>query len=218
MKNLTAIAGRDMYIHCHVIGYPYYSIKWFKNSNLLPFNDRQRAFENNGTLKLLNVQKELDEGEYSCHVLVQPQLFKNQSVHVTVKVPPFIQPFEFPRYSIGHRVFVPCVVRSGDLPISITWEKDGKPINASLGVTIDNIDFTSSMRISNLQRVHNGTYTCIAQNDAAVVKYQSQLIVRVPPRFKVQPQDQDGIYGKSVILNCSADGEPRPTIEWKYSK
>lgn len=93
-------------------------------------------------------------------------------------VPPFIQPFEFPRYSIGHRVFVPCVVRSGDLPISITWEKDGKPINASLGVTIDNIDFTSSLRISNLQRVHNGTYTCIAQNDAAVVKYQSQLIVR----------------------------------------
>uniref|UniRef100_A0A671KH95 Down syndrome cell adhesion molecule homolog n=1 Tax=Sinocyclocheilus anshuiensis TaxID=1608454 RepID=A0A671KH95_9TELE len=218
MKNLTAIAGRVMYIHCHVIGYPYYSIKWYKNSNLLPFNDRQRAFENNGTLKLLNVQKELDEGEYSCHVLVQPQLFKNQSVHITVKVPPFIQPFEFPRYSIGHRVFVPCVVRSGDLPISITWEKDGKPINASLGVTIDNIDFTSSMRISNLQRVHNGTYTCIAQNDAAVVKYQSQLIVRVPPRFKVQPQDQDGIYGKSVILNCSADGEPRPTIEWKYSK
>ncbi|XP_026871258.2 Down syndrome cell adhesion molecule a isoform X2 [Electrophorus electricus] len=218
MKNLTAIAGRDTYIHCHVIGYPYYSIKWYKNSNLLPFNDRQRAFENNGTLKLLNVQKELDEGEYACHVLVQPQLFKNQSVHVTVKVPPFIQPFEFPRYSIGHRVFVPCVVRSGDLPISINWEKDGKPINASLGVTIDNIDFTSSLRISNLQRVHNGTYTCIARNDAAVVKYQSQLIVRVPPRFKVQPKDQDGIYGKAVILNCSADGEPRPTIEWKYSK
>lgn len=158
-------------------------------------------------------------------------------------VPPFIQPFEFPRYSIGHRVFVPCVVRSGDLPISINWEKDGKPINASLGVTIDNIDFTSSMRISNLQRVHNGTYTCIARNDAAVVKYQSQLIVRgnsessllilllyfvllnmdflfcaVPPRFTIQPKDQDGIYGKAVILNCSADGEPRPTIEWKYSK
>ncbi|GAA6111563.1 Down syndrome cell adhesion molecule a, partial [Tachysurus ichikawai] len=218
MKNLTAIAGRDTYIHCHVVGYPYYSIKWYKNSNLLPFNDRQRAFENNGTLKLLNVQKELDEGEYACHVLVQPQVFKNQSVHVTVKVPPFIQPFEFPRYSIGHRVFVPCVVRSGDLPISINWEKDGKPINASLGVTIDNIDFTSSLRISNLQRVHNGTYTCIARNDAAVVKYQSQLIVRVPPRFTVQPKDQDGIYGKAVILNCSADGEPRPTIEWKYSK
>uniref|UniRef100_A0A670KFQ0 Cell adhesion molecule DSCAM n=1 Tax=Podarcis muralis TaxID=64176 RepID=A0A670KFQ0_PODMU len=186
MKNITAIAGRDTFIHCRVIGYPYYSIKWYKNSNLLPFNHRQVAFENNGTLKLSDVQKEVDEGEYTCNVLVQPQLSTSQSVHVTVKVPPFIQPFE--------------------------------PIPASLGVTIDNIDFTSSLRISNLSLMHNGNYTCIARNDAAAVEHQSQLIVRVPPRFVVQPSDQDGIYGKAVILNCSAEGYPVPTIVWKYSK
>lgn len=103
MKNLTAIAGWDMYIHCHVIGYPYYSIKWFKNSNLLPFNDRQRAFENNGTLKLLNVQKELDEGEYSCHVLVQPQLIKNQSVHITVKGSDIKKTCKCSSYMVPHR-------------------------------------------------------------------------------------------------------------------
>lgn len=85
MKNITAIAGRDTYIHCRVIGYPYYSIKWYKNANLLPFNHRQVAFENNGTLKLSDVQKEVDEGEYTCNVLVQPQLSTSQSVHVTVK-------------------------------------------------------------------------------------------------------------------------------------
>nr|XP_020140282.1 Down syndrome cell adhesion molecule [Microcebus murinus] len=88
MKNITAIAGRDTYIHCRVIGYPYYSIKWYKNSNLLPFNHRQVAFENNGTLKLSDVQKEVDEGEYTCNVLVQPQLSTSQSVHVTVKGKP----------------------------------------------------------------------------------------------------------------------------------
>lgn len=43
------------------------------------------AFENNGTLKLSDVQKEVDEGEYTCNVLVQPQLSTSQSVHVTVK-------------------------------------------------------------------------------------------------------------------------------------
>lgn len=74
-----------MYIHCRVIGYPYYSIKWYKDSNLLPYNHRQRAFENNGTLKLFDVQKEVDEGEYTCNVLVQPQLSTHQSVYVTVK-------------------------------------------------------------------------------------------------------------------------------------
>lgn len=40
----------------------------------------------------------------------------------------------------------------------------------------------------------------------------------MPPRFVVQPSDQDGIYGKAVILNCSAEGYPVPTIVWKYSK
>ncbi|XP_029434880.1 Down syndrome cell adhesion molecule isoform X2 [Rhinatrema bivittatum] len=218
MKNITAIAGRDTYIHCRVIGYPYYSIKWYKNSNLLPFNHRQVAFENNGTLKLSDVQKNVDEGEYTCNVLVQPQLSTSQSVHVAVKVPPFIQPFESQRFSIGQRVFIPCVVVSGDLPITITWQKDGRPIPASLGVTIDNIDFTSSLRIFNLSLMHNGNYTCIARNEAAAVEHQSQLIVRVPPRFVVQPSDQDGIYGKAVILNCSAEGYPVPTIVWKYSK
>eukprot|EP00061_Rhincodon_typus_P003229 g19585.t1 len=85
MKNITAIAGRDTYIHCRVIGYPYYSIKWYKNSKLLPFNHRQVAYGNNGTLKLSDVQKDVDEGEYICTVLVQPQLTTSQSVYVAVK-------------------------------------------------------------------------------------------------------------------------------------
>lgn len=93
-------------------------------------------------------------------------------------VPPYIQPFEFQRFTIGQRVFIPCVVMSGDRPLDITWQKDGRPIPTSLGVTVDNIDFTSSLRISNLTPDHNGNYTCIARNEAAVVEHQSQLIVR----------------------------------------
>lgn len=84
MKNITAIAGRDAFVHCRVIGYPYYSIKWYKNSALLPFNHRQRAFENNGTLKLSNVQQ-VDAGEYNCKVMVQPNKMESQSVHVRVR-------------------------------------------------------------------------------------------------------------------------------------
>lgn len=67
---------------------------------------------------------------------------------------------------------------SGDRPLDITWQKDGRPIPASLGVTVDNIDFTSSLRINNLTPDHNGNYTCIARNEAAAVEHQSQLIVR----------------------------------------
>ncbi|KAK7882901.1 hypothetical protein WMY93_029075 [Mugilogobius chulae] len=175
LKNITAIAGKDAFIHCRVIGYPYYSIKWYKNS----------------PCSRSTIGREL---------------------------PPYIQPFEFQRFTIGQRVFIPCVVMSGDRPLDITWQKDGRPIPVSLGVTVDNIDFTSSLRINNLTPDHNGNYTCIARNEAAVVEHQSQLIVRVPPQFVVQPEDQDGIYGKTVTLNCSAEGYPPPTIVWEHSK
>lgn len=40
----------------------------------------------------------------------------------------------------------------------------------------------------------------------------------VPPRFVVQPNNQDGIYGKAGILNCSVDGYPPPKVMWKHAK
>lgn len=42
------------------------------------------VFEN-GTLKLTDVQKGMDEGAYICSVLIQLQLFIKQTVYVTVK-------------------------------------------------------------------------------------------------------------------------------------
>uniref|UniRef100_F6TY02 DS cell adhesion molecule like 1 n=1 Tax=Monodelphis domestica TaxID=13616 RepID=F6TY02_MONDO len=217
MKNITAVAGRDTLINCRVIGYPYYSIKWYKDTLLLPDNHRQVVFEN-GTLKLMDVQKGMDEGEYLCSVLIQPQLSISQSVHVAVKVPPLIQPFEFPPASIGQLLYIPCVVSSGDMPIRITWRKDGQVIISGSGVTIESKEFMSSLQISSVSLKHNGNYTCIASNDAATVSRERQLIVRVPPRFVVQPNNQDGIYGKAGVLNCSVDGYPPPKVMWKHAK
>ncbi|XP_038635043.1 Down syndrome cell adhesion molecule-like protein 1 homolog [Scyliorhinus canicula] len=217
MRNITAIAGRDTFINCRVIGYPYYSIKWYKDSILLPDNHRQAVFEN-GTLKLMDVQKGMDEGEYVCSVLVQQQLSISQRVHVAVKVPPLIQPFEFPPASIGQLLYIPCVVSSGDMPIRITWRKDGQLILSGSGVTIETKEFMSSLQISSVSLKHNGNYTCIASNEAATVMRERRLIVRVPPRFVVQPNNQDGIYGKAGVLNCSVDGYPPPKVMWKHAK
>ena len=53
-----------------------------------------------------------------------------------VAEPPVIDPFSFPKRKQGDRIVVTCVISSGDLPITITWEKDGKPIPHGLGVMI----------------------------------------------------------------------------------
>uniref|UniRef100_A0A8C2ZAC1 DS cell adhesion molecule like 1 n=1 Tax=Cyclopterus lumpus TaxID=8103 RepID=A0A8C2ZAC1_CYCLU len=217
MKNITAVAGRNSFINCRVIGYPYYSINWYKEGLLLPDNHRQVVYEN-GTLKLSDVQKVLDEGAYVCSVLIQPQLFITQTVYITVKVPPLIQPFDFPPTSIGKLMYIACVVSSGDMPIRITWRKDGQEIVPSSGITIDTKEFMSSLQISKVSLKHNGNYTCIASNDAATVSTERQLTVTVPPRFVVQPNNQDGIYGKAGILNCSVDGYPPPKVMWKHAR
>uniref|UniRef100_A0A3P8WXN2 DS cell adhesion molecule like 1 n=1 Tax=Cynoglossus semilaevis TaxID=244447 RepID=A0A3P8WXN2_CYNSE len=219
MRDITAVAGRNTYITCRVIGYPYYSIKWLKDGMQLPDNHRQVLFDN-GTLRLTDVQKGADEGTYLCSVLIQPQVSINQTVHVTVKVPPLIQPFDIPSTSVGKLMYIACVVSSGDMPIRITWHKDGQLIvpGSASGVAIETKEFMSSLQISKVTLKHNGNYTCIASNAAATVSWERQLIVTVPPRFVVQPNNQDCIYGKAGVLNCSVEGYPPPKVMWKHAK
>uniref|UniRef100_UPI00358E298A cell adhesion molecule DSCAM-like n=1 Tax=Myxine glutinosa TaxID=7769 RepID=UPI00358E298A len=217
MTNVTATAGRDAFLHCRVIGYPIYWVRWLKAGTPIPYNHRQAVF-NNGTLRLHNVQRGMDDGEYTCHVLEQPGATLSRSLTLTVREPPLIQPFEFPLVTMGQRVYVPCVVVSGDAPITITWQKDGQPIPDNLGTQVERNQFISSLLVPSVSPRHDGNYTCLARNDAATVSHGSRLAVRVPPRFVVQPNDQDGIFGRSLVLNCSAEGEPTPQIIWKYSK
>lgn len=99
-------------------------------------------------------------------------------ISINFLVPPLIQPFDFPPTSIGKLMYIACVVSSGDMPIRITWRKDGQEIvSGTSGVTIETKEFMSSLQISKVSLKHNGNYTCIASNDAATVSSERQLIV-----------------------------------------
>uniref|UniRef100_H3BG57 Down syndrome cell adhesion molecule like 1 n=1 Tax=Latimeria chalumnae TaxID=7897 RepID=H3BG57_LATCH len=169
-------------------------------------------------LKLFNVIFGKESREAWCILLVKEKCGVSSSWNSVLPVPPLIQPFEFPPASIGQLLYIPCVVSSGDMPIRITWRKDGRVIISGSGVTIETKEFMSSLQISSVSLKHNGNYTCIASNGAATVSRERQLIVRVPPRFVVQPNNQDGIYGKAGVLNCSVDGYPPPKVMWKHAK
>lgn len=100
------------------------------------------------------------------------------NTYLFLTVPPLIQPFEFPPASIGQLLYIPCVVSSGDMPIRITWRKDGQVIVSGSGITIESKEFMSSLQISSVSLKHNGNYTCIASNAAATISRERQLIVR----------------------------------------
>ena len=98
---------------------------------------------------------------------------------VSPSVPPLIQPFDIPSTSVGKLMYIACVVSSGDMPIRITWHKDGQLIvpGSASGVAIETKEFMSSLQISKVTLKHNGNYTCIASNAAATVSWERQLIV-----------------------------------------
>ena len=62
------------------------------------------------------------------------------------------------------RATVVCSILSGELPIRISWFKDGSDLRSvhPEAETVRLGDFTSSLSISNIQRRHSGNYTCKA--------------------------------------------------------
>ncbi|XP_076760632.1 cell adhesion molecule Dscam2 isoform X4 [Xylocopa sonorina] len=237
MGNYAAVAGEITVIKCPVAGFPITSITWEKDGKMLPTSRRQEVFPN-GTLVLHHVDKSTDHGAYTCTAKNQQGRSDSQTVHIEVKVPPTIAPFSFNKdLSEGVRAQVTCMVEKGDPPFTIAWSKDGEPIAGPSGPTgfgntgitgsrhtqtpaglrVTNIDaHSSTIVIERVSAAHTGNYTCLARNSVAEVLWTAELIVRVPPRWVMEPQDVRASEGMSrLVLHCHADGFPPPAVSWR---
>lgn len=98
---------------------------------------------------------------------------------VVIIVPPTISPFYVASaLHVGDRASLTCAVTKGDLPLTITWTKDGRVVTTGNSITIKPVDhFTSILGIDSLSPEHNGNYSCVVQNAAAQVSHTQQLAV-----------------------------------------
>lgn len=93
---------------------------------------------------------------------------------------PKVAPFSFGDEPVEADQFVSvmCSVIHGDLPINITWEFNGRPIDSGSDVTIT---FTgkrmSTLSIDSVTGHHVGNYSCIGSNKAGFNKHTSLLLV-----------------------------------------
>ena len=92
-----------------------------------------------------------------------------------------IEPFTFPSLvQDGGRTQVTCSISAGDLPMQITWLKDGRPIGHQLNVETQTGEFHSLLLFKKLRGEHSGSYTCTARNLAAVASHSATLLVQGP--------------------------------------
>ncbi|XP_059143240.1 cell adhesion molecule DSCAM-like [Physella acuta] len=216
MPNVTATASKDLTLRCYVSGYPLESIQWTKGSAQLPINHRQSVLDN-GTLVIRHVQRE-DSGQYTCVARNREKLGMEKNMHIAVVEPPVIDPFHFRQRKQGDRILVTCAIISGDLPITIQWEKDGRAIPQDLGIRIQQLGDYSILSINGATPRHDGNYTCYVSNAAASVNYTASLHIDVPPRWVMEPEDSFVILHESVQLDCLADGTPDPQVVWKKAE
>lgn len=112
-------------------------------------------------------------------VLIEPHKNMNKFVFLLIPVPPKLSPFTSDVIQhVGERASLTCSVTKGDLPLTIMWLKDGRPLDPSQRVSITQVDqFNSILLIESLSPDHNGNYSCVARNLAAEVSRTQQLVV-----------------------------------------
>ncbi|ERL93382.1 hypothetical protein D910_10674, partial [Dendroctonus ponderosae] len=216
LPKVTAVAGEQLKLKCPVAGYPIEEIHWERSGSELPNGLRQKVLVD-GTLIIEPVQKKEDSGVYTCWARNKGGQTARRSGEVNVIAPAM---------HVGDRASLTCSVTKGDLPLTITWKKDGRILNAGSSVSITEVDqFTSILVIESLSPEHNGNYSCVVRNAAAEVAHTQQLAVNVslsvclllsvPPiiePFSFQDGLSEGMRTRTVC-GVSA-GDPPLAVTW----
>ncbi|XP_050729970.1 cell adhesion molecule Dscam2-like isoform X1 [Eriocheir sinensis] len=215
MGAVSAVAGQTFSVTCPASGYPIHKITWSKDGVRLPTSHRQRVHAN-GTLVVEQVTRDSDKGEYACTASNRAGRQDTQKLNVRVMVPPRLAQLVFPEETrAGMRAQASCFVQEGDQPLTLTWRKDGRPLDPRLEVRVSTIDpYTSILVIDRAAAAHTGNYSCVVANAARTATTSARLTVSVPPAWVVEPASTNVALGGSVALHCLAKGFPNPAVAW----
>ena len=101
-------------------------------------------------------------------------------IYVLFLEPPEIVPFTFGSDTINQGEFAQliCVVRKGDMPITLSWSLKGDAISSDPDLSTTMLgQRTSMLTISSVNYRHSGTYTCRATNPGGSVTHTATLNV-----------------------------------------
>ena len=111
----------------------------------------------------------------------------------------------------GSNVTLPiCHVTGYPAPV-VTWRKSSGQLPQGR-VEYNN----SALHISHVRKDDSDLYFCSAVNLLRSVERKTLLVVISLPSFKVKSPGKVFVEtGGTLILNCSATGDPQPVISWK---
>ncbi|KAG1671039.1 Down syndrome cell adhesion molecule-like protein Dscam2 [Nymphon striatum] len=218
LQNVTVAAGQDAEIRCYVSGYPLQEIIWEKAGRFsnLPKN---AEIEKDGTL-IIKAARKKNSGKYTCLATNGRSQTSQKSTYIKVLTKPSLLGFEYQEMELDENepFSAICSVNKGDEPIKIYWMKNNLTVILGHGTDIATTKMYSVLQIREVNGNDAGNYTCIARNEAGFDMRTVNLMVSETPKWHIEPKDVIGKIGGIVIINCKANGYPKPTIQWVKMK
>uniref|UniRef100_A0A8C3GJ15 receptor protein-tyrosine kinase n=1 Tax=Cairina moschata TaxID=8855 RepID=A0A8C3GJ15_CAIMO len=165
---VTTIVGNDAQLTCRASKYIYSNVGWYyPSSEAAPGDSVIKKIDNYSislTLVIANVTKE-HGGLYKCRAENQHNstdtLEQHTQLLVRAKAAPYvIQNLTDLEVNISGKIILECKV-SGTPEPHITWRKNGHPISAASGISMEN----NTLVIERVKKDDEGLYECKASND-----------------------------------------------------
>ncbi|XP_061918038.1 immunoglobulin superfamily member 10-like [Entelurus aequoreus] len=216
--------GGNIRFDCEAVGEPKPKILWMLPDNdVIAASNERYLLHVNGSLDIRNV-KLMDAGEYVC--MARNPAGENRKVY-KLEIdgnPPVINGYHQNRtvtkdFSTKYsRKFMDCKAEGSPTP-TITWiMPDNIFLRAPYFGGRINVHHNGTLEIRNVRPTDTGEFICMARNDGGEAVLVVQLKVTNTlrrPIFK-NPFNERIVspLGKTNVLNCSADGYPKPDITW----
>ncbi|KAK7889294.1 hypothetical protein WMY93_024854 [Mugilogobius chulae] len=210
----TVIINSPLELECQASGTPAPTITWYKDGKPVRQGEGLRVAASGRRLVVSRAQVS-DTARFQC-VASNEAGDHEKDFNVIVHVPPSIRTTGPAERSVvlQKSISLECI-SSGIPPPSITWLKDGRPLDTSK----EHLKLDSAGRLLKITKARledSGKYTCLATNAAGESQQHIRLSVHEPPSIPNAEEmiNQTILSGFSTELECKATGSPLPAITW----
>ncbi|KAM8853187.1 immunoglobulin superfamily member 10 [Synchiropus picturatus] len=224
LTHLKVKPGGNVRFDCEAVGEPKPKILWMLPSNdIIAASNERYLMHVNGSLDIRDVNL-FDVGEYVC-IARNHAGEANKVFQLDVDGnPPVINGYRQNRTVIKDyatkysRKLIDCKAEGNPTP-SITWiMPDNIFLKAPYFGSRIIVHYNGTLEIRNVRPTDTAEFICLARNDGGeavlVVELKVTHMMRRPIFQNPFNERVSSSVGKSIILNCSADGHPKPEIIW----
>uniref|UniRef100_A0A8C1RG95 Neural cell adhesion molecule L1 n=1 Tax=Cyprinus carpio TaxID=7962 RepID=A0A8C1RG95_CYPCA len=221
---IIAQKGQSLILRCRPpAGLPPPIIFWMDNNFQRLPQSRRVSQALNGDLFFSNILPEDSRSDYICYARFPHTQTIQQKQPISVLIvsdnpvderePVFMVPSESVSSAVvlrGEILEMECIADGLPTP-AISWVKHNSEIPSGRASFLN---FSKTLRITDVSEADAGEYRCIANNHHGSVHHTIRVTVNAAPYWISAPRNLVLAPGEMGIITCRAAGRPKPSIRW----